>query len=186
MKRKFKKVFWAIGLGLLMLVANAGIQKAFAKDASWGAISDANRFQPLQNYNNEAVLDRETGLVWQKTPNDGNVGSLNPPTTFGSAKGDCVTNQTGGRSGWRLPTVYELMSLRDSNSSFYPTIPHNIFQSVSSTNHYWSSTSFGSDPNSVYTVNFIPTANGAPYLGADKQTGTASVWCVRGGTGSTE
>jgi hypothetical protein len=47
------------------------------------------------------VLDKETGLVWEKSP-DGTK------YTWDVAFAICVTQCTGGRCGWRIPTVEEL------------------------------------------------------------------------------
>jgi hypothetical protein len=52
------------------------------------------------------VLDKETGLVWEKSP-DGTK------YTWDVAFAICVTQCTGGRCGWRIPTVEELHSLKD-------------------------------------------------------------------------
>jgi hypothetical protein len=40
-------------------------------DCSWNRkiINAQERFRVLSEFNNEAVLDRETGLVWERTPN---------------------------------------------------------------------------------------------------------------------
>ncbi|MBI5283876.1 MAG: DUF1566 domain-containing protein [Chloroflexi bacterium] len=53
-----------------------------------------------------AVLDNETGLVWQR-----DVSTATGHTT--SAVVACATAGTGGRNGWRLPDLAELSSLLD-------------------------------------------------------------------------
>src|SRR5438309_3777890 len=64
----------------------------------------------------QAVLDRETGLVWERSP---------PTTThtWSLARGECTSGRsTGGRKGWRLPSVNELSSLIDPAASD-PALP---------------------------------------------------------------
>ncbi|MCR5864079.1 DUF1566 domain-containing protein [Aquincola sp. J276] len=68
----------------------------------------ASRFIVLSNWNAEAVLDRETGLVWQRQP-------LAAVEDNVSAQVLCRLATTGGRGGWRLPSGTELGTLWDPN-----------------------------------------------------------------------
>src|SRR5215216_6180394 len=64
-------------------------------------LSNCPRFVVLANMNSEAVLDRETGLVWQRTPRAGY-------RDHESAVQLCAQEKTGARFGWRLPSMHEL------------------------------------------------------------------------------
>jgi len=79
----------------------------------------ATRFIVLSNMNNEAVLDRETGLVWQRTP----ILTLNHDNR-GIPSINCSLAVTGGRQGWRL-RVDEIVTLADTsnNQSFQLHLP---------------------------------------------------------------
>lgn len=77
---------------------------ALAKEGSWGAIVSGSRFQELTNFNNEAVLDRETGLIWEK---NGAVSDNIPNNTFLY----CYGKNVAGKMGWRLPKIEEVTSL---------------------------------------------------------------------------
>src|SRR6478736_8005312 len=65
-----------------------------------------SRFTVLAQFDGAAVLDRETGLVWEQSPSTALM-------VWGRAQVRCTQLVTGGRGGWRLPTVQELGSLVD-------------------------------------------------------------------------
>jgi len=71
---------------------------------SWDRRIENARFHVLREFNDEAVLDRETGLVWERQPST---------QTFAwpNARLFCAQKAVGGRGGWRLPAFYELASL---------------------------------------------------------------------------
>ena len=60
----------------------------------------------LAAFDQQAVLDRETQLVWQRYVS-------NAQTFHWTAWRTCAWLETGGRMGWRLPTLAELTSLVD-------------------------------------------------------------------------
>ena len=131
----------------------------------------AQRFVVLAAFNNEAVLDKETGLVWEKSPET---------TTYDwrSAQFQCNRHTTGGRKGWRLPSVPELASLVDP-SVFLPgpTLPPgHPFLNVQSSYNHWSASTVTVDPMFAWYVSFY---NGE--VGHGLKLGAFYVWCVRGG-----
>ena len=147
---------------------------------SWDRnINDVNkRFIILSNLNNEAVLDKESQVVWEWTPD-------NTSTTWFGARNICVRKEVGGKAGWRLPTIQELASLIDSTQN-EPTIKSgHPFLNVNS-DPYWSGTkgvaiSGGSDnawsmaPRTSGAVNFL--TSGAITL--SQKFEASSTWCVR-------
>src|SRR5207302_3854041 len=65
-----------------------------------------------------AVLDRETGLVWETSPS----GSA---FNWRNAEAHCSQLTVGNRWGWRLPTVQQLASLMDGDpaNTSHPRLP---------------------------------------------------------------
>ena len=74
----------------------------------------STRFIVLSNFGNQAVLDRETGLVWQRALGATVIAALD---TF------CSKATTGGRAGWRAPTIAELGTLFDPLATSVPPLP---------------------------------------------------------------
>ena len=104
----------------------------------------ASRFIVLSKFNAQAVLDRETGLVWERAPSPTRYVQIPPPNTFGGTYPDdyCFGPKTGGRMGWRLPSSAELTSLIDATQSF-PALPAgHSFQRGGNTEGYWMSTRY--------------------------------------------
>jgi hypothetical protein len=82
---------------------------------SWDQqIPSAQRFIVLSNWGSAAVLDNETGLVWEKEPTSSpRFFSWYEAFAFGPSFSGCRHRSTGNRVGWRLPSVEELSSLID-------------------------------------------------------------------------
>ncbi len=79
---------------------------------SWSVKIDdgGQRFQMLAAFNNEAVLDKETQLVWERSPNRNGL-------RWNDALRHCQNAVVGGRMGWRLPSISEASSLLDGSVS---------------------------------------------------------------------
>jgi hypothetical protein len=117
-----------------------------------------------------AVLDKETGLVWDKSPDAYGM-------SWTAACGHCYRREVGGRKGWRLPTIEELASLVDTSQS-NPTLPAgHPFIGVQS-DFYWSSSTYAGGTSHGWGVLF----NGGLVSYYDKSD-HYYVWCVRGGYG---
>lgn len=117
----------------------------------------------------QAVLDKETGLVWERSP-DTTVRNWNGACEY------CYRKQVGGRYGWRLPTVEELASLVDTSVGSAPYIPSgHPFSNVQSS-AYWSATTYVGATSCAWNVYFN---DGNVY--PPSKSGTNYVWCVRGG-----
>jgi uncharacterized protein DUF1566 len=134
------------------------------------ALPVAQRFVILTAFNSDAVLDKETGLVWERSPQTTAVAASN-------ARLNCANKAVGGRKGWRLPSLPELASLVDpSVASPGPTLsPGHPFLNVQSTN-YWSASAHAENPALMWGVGF---GNGA-VLSLSKAFDQRA-WCVRGG-----
>ena len=119
-----------------------------------------------------AVLDKETGLVWEKWPNTSGG-------TWFEVRSHCNTTWVGNRAGWRLPTVQELASLADLTQS-NPALPAGSpFRYVLS-DYYWTATLEGhNDSTAAWLVYF---GNGGVTYGNKEYPGHKG-WCVRGGQG---
>jgi hypothetical protein len=129
----------------------------------------ADRFEVLAAFNNEAVLDKETGLVWEQSP-------ATTTHTWSGARLECTSRTTGGRKGWRLPSVHELASLVDpSVASPGPTLPpEHPFTDAQSVN-YWSASTNGATSTLAWMVLF-----GGGAVGVFSKAGDGHLWCVRG------
>jgi hypothetical protein len=116
----------------------------------------------------EAVLDRETGLVWEKSP-DTTIRNWDQAVVY------CYNKDVGGRKGWRLPKVEELASLVDTTQS-NPALPSgHPFVNVQS-DYYWSSTEYAGSPDASWAV-FMYGGNVLSY----SKNSSLFVWSVRGG-----
>lgn len=144
-----------------------------ANDNSWSQTLSATGGCGSQRFScvmgGTAVLDHETGLVWERTP-------ASTTTGWQLALETCLHRTTGGRQGWRAPTIAEAFSLID------PTTPTGLnrlpigspFTVLVAQNYVTSSVvdatggfAFAVDGTSVlYNSRFTPT--------------NAASWCVRG------
>ncbi len=154
----------------------AGLGPYYALPSWDRKMGAANRFVVLTDWNSEAVLDKETGLVWEKTPS---VGQSSP---WFDALAHCLTSTTvGNRKGWRLPLVQELASLIDPSVASGPTLPPgHPFVLAPAPGFYWTATRNASNPSNAWNVNF---GNGAVLDDAAITDFTIAgyAWCVRGG-----
>ena len=144
----------------------------FAADQSplgpWSKVFPAAaRFQVLADFNNQAVLDRETGLVWETIP-------ARARTVWKNAAGICAKKTVGGKKGWRLPAVKELATLADHTIYPPPALPTGHPFSNIEFFGYWTATEHEDYTMSAWDVNFD-----YGIVGNDFKTNTNFVWCVR-------
>ena len=183
-RRRNRVLIGVLSLGLLAGVAlTVGPAQAvdavgpyYAEPAWDRKMPSANRFVVLTDWNSEAVLDKETGLVWERTLSSRTF--IWNDNASSSAREHCVDNiRTGNRKGWRLPSIDELASLL--NPSFNgrgPKLPlGHPFLAVQATSH-WSATTDVGNPTLAWSVNF---SNGV--VGSTDKTLDLPIWCVRGG-----
>jgi len=188
---RYAFVTFAMGAALLL----AGPVGAVADDSddnskqshlkSWSNIipNAKKRFVVLADFNNEAVLDRETGLVWE-------LGPITPKFRWDVSLLQCISKSVGGRKGWRLPFIPELTSLIDPSVNLLggpgPALPlgHPFLNVPTSegAQTFWSANSIPWDTIRP-TIQFswsVDFRDGG--ISAGSTIGSASldrVWCVR-------
>lgn len=132
----------------------------------------------------QAVLDKETGLVWEQSPD----GTSYLPSTS-ALEGSCAPKTVGGRKGWRAPTTEELASLIDptqTNPALPSGHPFNNVQMPDPTScggspshpYYWSVTNAGGTTTQIYAVDFSSGSIIRPFPSAPCDL--YFMWCVRG------
>ena len=124
---------------------------------------------------NEAVLDRETGLVWEREPDTKHLVEWEV-----AVGGGCHNKKVGGRKGWRFPALYEIQTLVEPSQTA-PSLatghPFILSSSVINGNiAFWTATEQRHDGSMAEAITF---SGGSNFL-LDKPI-EAAFWCVRGG-----
>ena len=168
-----------LGLALALgLVASSTAQTVsngpYYATPSWDqTLPAAQRFIVLANMGQQAVLDRETGLVWERDPKTAHP--VFETAEFGIAVQICPRITTGGCTGWRLPSFHELASLADPTVTGLALPAGHPFLNITPTD-YWSATASSGGADSAYAVTFSSGTAGTLL-----KTISHGVWCVRGG-----
>jgi hypothetical protein len=158
-----------VSLGLSAPAQAASAVGPYYAVPSWDQKLDAAaRFIVLTNWASEAVLDRETRLVWERSPST-------VAMTWHDAHLACNRKGVGNRKGWRLPNFQELASLVDTSVAVGPKLPvgHPF---VNTEGVFWSA-----------TINLDITAWAANVAAGIEESGAVifgknvllNVWCVR-------
>jgi len=141
--------------------------------ANNGPAGGCNSSRFLCVMNDEAVLDRETGLVWDRTPSTSESG------TWFSMSAVCYDTGVHDRLGWRMPTAEELASIVDFNETEPAPPAGHPFILIGSNGNFWTSTTFAGNTELAILIEIMDPAG---YSIISETKGTAAhVWCVRGG-----
>lgn len=174
MNRIFLHTFAAVASAIVAIVASNVSAQTIANGPyyatpSWDqTLPVATRFIVLSNFGSAAVLDRETGVVWERSP------SLTPVSRE-LARSQCLARTVGGRMGWRVPSVHEAMSLVDPAIATGPKLPPgHPFANVGA-DWYWTATAYAFNSPIPWEVNFLQGTAGV------NNSLERPVWCVRGG-----
>ncbi len=175
MRQKRVRTLMALGFVAAMALTAGPAQAAsgngpYYAEPSWSQkLPAATRFVVLTDWNSEAVLDRNTGLVWDRYPQTG-------PVSFTDATFSCLNRAVGGQRGWRLPSIPELASLVDPGQINPALPPNHPFATILSTEYVSVTTLAGSSVFTPWVLDFI---NGRVTIPTDSNN--LRVWCVRGG-----
>lgn len=131
------------------------------------------RFTALATFHGEAILDRTTQLIWERTPHATQV-------TWTTATTRCALKNVGGRTGWRLPSFLELMTLVEpplqQTTTLAPALPiRHPFQGVTA-GAYWTSDSSTTESAQAYVVDFLRAD-----VASHAKHQVHPLWCVQGG-----
>ncbi len=130
---------------------------------------DGARFVSTGGTGEQVVMDRATGLLWQKSYVDSSS-----EMDWKAALAHCGSSTYGGHNDWRLPDINELFSLVNvgirAPASEFPGMPSLVFAS---------STTVVGLPSSAWVVNLSDGSTN----GADKSSTNFAVRCVRCGLG---
>jgi hypothetical protein len=140
----------------------------------------AQRFQLVLG--GVAVLDKETGLVWERVPSANQMFMWDAGGPEKNAFRRCNNLTLGNRKGWRLPSIQELASLID------PSVPDPGLKLpvghpfTVARDFFWSGDEadwFQGD-DYFWIQSFVNSADATPH-----PSGAGSyAWCVRGGQGT--
>ena len=174
-----RRRFFTVTIGVLLLGGLTGATIASGTPAEVPGIvkkpdtvmAGAQRFVILPSLNNDGVLDKETGLIWEKSPQI-------PSARWSVARRTCAEKTVGGQKGWRLPSLSELQNLVDpSIAPPGPTLPPgHPFLAVQSA-VYWSETRPGEDPKGAWAVHF-GLGGGTVFI---NWAHAVQVWCIHDG-----
>lgn len=140
------------------------------------------------------VTDLETGLMWQKTDDNGGLIDKDNLYTWTDTVGGTAPNGTafteflGGLNGaddgtcfadycdWRMPTIEELQTILLVPCGTSPCVDQSLFGPINSYLGYWSATTFAEAATSARGVN-VTTGN----VAGSAKSGALYVRAVRGG-----
>lgn len=164
----FKQILGKLNEILEKLNAGGGGGGAGNQTLRWDTNNpSASRFTVLTEFNNAAVRDNNTGLVWEQSPV-----TPSPGPTWNDARLQCIERNVGGTRGWRLPSVVELASVIDPSLPA-PYIPA-VFTGVQLA-PYWSATANAVGTSTALSVNFDDG-----HVGMSSKSSSNAIWCVRG------
>lgn len=113
------------------------------------------------------MRDAETGLVWQRVQSSGMIG-------WKAAKDACQALTLGGDT-WRLPEVYELLTLLDVTTASPSGLDPSFFSAGEPGDYYWTATPDAVAPTQSAWLVDVSTGVASP--GNNMQE--FSVRCVR-------
>lgn len=90
------KILYSILIAMVAVVLFAAVAVADPGTTWENQINNPSRFKVLSDFGGEAVLDKETGRVWEQSPGT-------TPRTWLNAQAHCNTKTVGNRKGWRAP-----------------------------------------------------------------------------------
>jgi len=146
-------------------------------DATGGCFSE--RFRCVLD--DQAVLDRETGLVWQRTPF-----AVSFNRQWSEAIRLCTDTEIGARGGWRLPTAEEFATVYLSTNPspglppghpFGGLIEYNLFWTL-----FWTRSLLGTTVGSIAVLTYQFLGGFEDFGGSAYENDlfeTHRVWCVR-------
>jgi hypothetical protein len=132
----------------------------------------AQRFVILPAFN-EAVLDKNTGLVWEQAPDATERVWQHTSPPLGALE-HRLNRRVGGTVGWRLPSVVELKGVQD-DSAVAPFVPIVVFPTVQSA-RYWSATTVQTASDFAWHVHFSYGS-----VNSSNKAAGIRAWCVRCG-----